>query len=173
MFRKALLTLEQANCDFAMIASNTPHARLEAIREGVSIPILSIFDAVAQATATTPARKALVLGTAVTMQTDNYAHALADHNITANARLDEIEINAMQQLIDTEFYGGATQTGKDQLLAACHRHADADTAIILACTELPLAFPEHKDDVTFRADGFLFINTSAAHVAQAVDMAMT
>ena len=55
VFREALLTLEHAGCDFGIIASNTPHARLHAIREGVSMPILSIFDATADATASTGA----------------------------------------------------------------------------------------------------------------------
>nr|WP_245223734.1 aspartate/glutamate racemase family protein [Ruegeria sp. HKCCSA071] len=32
VFRDALLTLERAGCDFGIIASNTPHARLHAIR---------------------------------------------------------------------------------------------------------------------------------------------
>ncbi len=172
VFRQALLTLENARCDFAIIASNTPHARLHAIRRGVSIPILSIFDATAGATARTGATSALVLGTAVTMQADNYADRLAAEGITANPRLPEPEIAEMQAMIDSDFYGGASQSARTRLLAFCSRHATPGTAILLACTELPLAFPDHLDDPVFEADGHLFINPSAAHVVAALTEAL-
>ncbi|WP_319546447.1 aspartate/glutamate racemase family protein [Ruegeria conchae] len=172
VFREALLTLEHAGCDFGIIASNTPHARLHAIREGVSMPILSIFDATADATASTGATNALVLGTAITMQATNYADRLAAEGITANTRLPEPEIAEMQAMIDSDFYGGASDTAHARLLAFCNKHAAPGTAILLACTELPLAFPDHLDDPVFEADGHLFINPSAAHVAAALNEAL-
>lgn len=172
VFRDALLTLQNAGCDFGIIASNTPHARLHAIREGVSMPILSIFDATADATASTGATKALVLGTTVTMQASNYADRLAKEGITANPRLPEPEIAEMQAMIDSDFYGGASGTARSRLLAFCDKHASSGTAVLLACTELPLAFPDNLDDPVFEADGHLFINPSAAHVAAALNEAL-
>ncbi len=172
VFREALLKLQNAGCEFGIIASNTPHARLHAIREGVSMPILSIFDATADATASTGATKALVLGTTVTMQARNYADRLAAENITANARLPEPEVAEMQAMIDSDFYGGASDTAHARLLAFCNKHAAPGTAILLACTELPLAFPDHLDDPVFEADGHLFVNPSAAHVATALNEAI-
>ncbi|WP_299666875.1 aspartate/glutamate racemase family protein [uncultured Ruegeria sp.] len=172
VFREALLTLQNAECDFAIIASNTPHARLHAIRQGVSMPILSIFDATAEVTAQSGATNALVLGTTVTMQATNYAERLATDGITANARLPDPEIAEMQAMIDSDFYGGASDTAHARLLAFCNRHATPGTAILLACTELPLAFPDHLDDPVFEADGHLFINPSAAHVAAALTEAL-
>ncbi len=172
VFREALLTLEGAGCDFGIIASNTPHARLHAIRQGVSMPILSIFDATAEVTAGTGATNALVLGTTVTMQATDYADRLADAGITANKRLPEPEIAEMQAMIDSDFYGGASDTARDRLLAFCSKHAKPGAAILLACTELPLAFPNHLDDPVFEAEGHLFINPSAAHVAAALKEAL-
>lgn len=173
VFRDALLTLERAGCDFGIIASNTPHARLHAIRQGVTMPILSIFDATAEVTAATGTTKTLVLGTAVTMRATNYAERLAKEGIIANDRLPEPEIAEMQAMIDTEFYGGASNTAHARLMDFCNRHATPGTAILLACTELPLAFPEHLDDPVFEADGHLFINPSAAHVAAALQKALS
>ncbi|SDX56859.1 aspartate racemase [Ruegeria halocynthiae] len=172
VFREALLTLEHAGCDFGIIASNTPHARLHSIRNGVSMPILSIFDATAEAAASTGATKALVLGTTVTMQATNYAERLVAEGITANPRLPETEIAEMQAMIDSDFYGGASETAHARLLAFCNKHAAPGTAILLACTELPLAFPDHLDDPVFEADGHLFINPSAAHVSTALSEAL-
>lgn len=172
VFREALMTLQRADCDFAIIASNTPHARLHAIRQGVTMPILSIFDATAEVTASTGAATALVLGTTVTMQATNYADRLAEIDIRANDRLPDTEISEMQAMIDSDFYGGASDTARARLLAFCAKHAAPGTAILLACTELPLAFPDHLDDPVFEADRHLFINPSAAHVAAALNEAL-
>ncbi|WP_435661437.1 aspartate/glutamate racemase family protein [Leisingera caerulea] len=172
VFREAMLTLERAGCDFALIASNTPHARLHAIREGVMMPILSIFDTTAEATAATGATRALVLGTAVTMQARNYANVLVENGVSANETLPDTDIAEMQAMIDEDFHGGASASAQDRLLRFCARHAQPSTAVLLACTELPLAFPDHIDDVSFEAGGFLFVNPSAAHVAAALDLAL-
>ena len=172
IFRDALVTLERAECDFAIIASNTPHARLHAIRQGVNIPILSIFDAAAEVTVSTESKHALVLGTTVTMQARNYADRLAQVGVSANDILPDTEIAEMQAMIDTDFYGGASSNARSRLLAFCNRHAEPGTAILLACTELPLAFPDHLDDPVFEADGHLFINPSAAHVDAALTEAL-
>ncbi|MVO17721.1 aspartate/glutamate racemase family protein [Parasedimentitalea huanghaiensis] len=173
VFRAAMLTLENAGCDFALMASNTPHTRLHAIRRGVNIPIVSILEEAAKATAAAGATSALVLGTAVTMQATNYAESLASHDITSNDMLADPEIAEMQAMIDEDFYSGGSDKARDRLLAFCKRHATPDTAILLACTELPLAFPDHIDDVSFRAEGFLFVNPSAAHVAAALNLALS
>jgi len=173
VFRDALLTLEAAGCDFAIMASNTPHVRLAAITQGVALPVLSIFDATADAARSARAERVLVLGTRVTMQASDYQAALAARGIIANDRLPEGEIDQMQDLIDTAFYGGAAPDARARLLEICARHADAGTLIALACTELPLAFPDNLDDVSFEADGLQFLNPSAAHVTAAVKRALT
>lgn len=172
VFRQALQTLEKAGCDFAIIASNTPHMRLSAIRQGVSLPILTIFEATALAAAQTGATQALVLGTRVTMQSPLYAEVLANHGITANDQLPVSEIDEMQDMIDHDFHHGAGPHARDRLLRLIKRNAPQQAAIVLACTELPLAFPEHIDDASFEADRFLFVNPSAAHVAAALERAL-
>jgi len=172
VFRDAMLTLESAGCDFALMASNTPHTRLHSIRQGVTFPIISILDEAAKATAATGATAALVLGTTVTMQASNYAEALAIQGVAANDQLAASEIAEMQAMIDEDFYSGGSDHARERLLTFCRRHASPDTAILLACTELPLAFPDHLDDISFGAEGFLFVNPSAAHVAAALELAL-
>lgn len=173
VFRDALLTLQAAGCDFAVIASNTPHARLHAIRQGVTLPILSIYEATAEVAATTGKPRALVLGTRVTMQSPNYGAALAGHGVEGNANMADPEINEMQAMIDDEFHGGASTGARARLLRFCDAQAAPDQAIVLACTELPLAFPDHIDDPVFEAAGHLFVNPSAAHIRAAVARAIT
>ena len=43
-----------------------------------------------------------------------------------------------------------------------------DTAVLLACTELPLAFARHADAAVFEHEGFRFVNTSVVHAHAAV-----
>lgn len=174
ILRGALERLQASACDFAVIASNTPHARLAAVREGLDLPVISIIDASADEAARLDRPKALVLGTAVTMRSDLYAQALTARGIEANARLPEDRIDAIQKLIDDEFYAGATPAGRAELLSICREFAPdrQATTILLACTELPLAFPDHADDASLAAEGFTFVNTSAAHVKAALAEAL-
>lgn len=174
ILRRALERLQAAGCDFGLIASNTPHARLSAVSQGLDFPIISIIEASADEAARLGRPRALVLGTAVTMRSDLYAQALEIRGIAANARLPEAQIDAAQTVIDEEFYAGATPAGRGELLSICRKFAlDPEaTTILLACTELPLAFPDHADDVSFEAEGFMFVNTSAAHVKAALREAL-
>jgi aspartate racemase len=174
VFRDAFRRLERAGCDFGLIASNTPHARLAAIRQGLDLPIISIIEETARETQRLGTSRALVLGTAVTMRSTLYPDALRARGVEPNPRLPEAEIEAMQRLIDTDFYDGATPEGRDRLLNVCRAHAPdpANTAILLACTELPLAFPAHADDASFEVDGLRFVNTSVVHAKAALAEAL-
>ena len=174
VFRETFQRLERAGCDFGLIASNTPHARLDAIRQGLDLPIISIIEETARQTARIGAARALVLGTAVTMRSDLYPARLRALGVVPNQRLPEAEIDTMQRLIDTEFYEGATRVGTNRLLDVCRAHVQdpANTAILLACTELPLAFPAHADDASFETQGFRFINTSVVHARAALARAL-
>lgn len=174
VFRDAFRRLAAAGCDFGLIASNTPHSRLHAIRRGLDLPILDMIVEAARATAATGAVHALVLGTSVTMHGDLYPGALRALGVEPIPRLPEAEIEAMQALIDHEFYEGATPAGAARLIEACRRHVPdpASTAVLLACTELPLAFPDHADDTVFEAAGFRFVNTSAVHARAALAAAL-
>ena len=174
VIREALLRLEAAGCDFAIIANNTMHTRLHALRRGLTMPVLSILDVVADAAAATGAKRALVLGTSVTMRADDYRAALAARGVAANERLADDVIDRMQAAIDAEFYGAeATAEGRRVLLDICRAHTPVpNAAILLACTELPLAFPDHVSDGVFTAEGLTFVNTSAVHAEAALARSM-
>ena len=108
------------------------------------------------------------------MRSTLYPDRLRVLGIEPTPRLPEAEIEAMQRLIDNEFYAGATEAGTRQLLQACHAHVPdpVNTAILLACTELPLAFPAHRDDASFQTQGFRFVNTSVVHAQAALAEAL-
>ena len=164
--------LEGAGAEVLAMASNTPHARLHAIRDRLSRPVVSILEATADAVAATGAGRALVLGTSVTMRADGYRDALASRGIDPGERLPEDEIEGMQALIDAEFEAGATERGRALLLDLCSVRGNG-RCVVLACTELPLAWPGMVDRSSFQADGFAFVNSTAAHVEAILAAART
>ena len=165
-FRDAFVRLKNAGADFGMIASNTPHMRLHGITRGLDLPVVSILEATSKAVASNGGRAALVLGTPITMRSPIYPQALQKQGISALPQVSDEEIAEIEQLIDVDLYQGVTDRARDRIveISRKHVHSPATDLVCLACTELPLAFPEHADSVFFRHDGIGFINTIAAHV---------
>ena len=173
-FRQALLRLQAAGCDFGLIANNTTYMRIEAIRQGVAMPILDMLDVVADAASELGATRALVLGTPVTMQSPAYGRALAMRGIAVNDPLPRHEIAELQEKIDTVFHEPGTPEGRRAILDLCAAHVTEPeaTAVLLACTELPLAWPEHAEAPVFRAGGYTLLNTTALHAKAALERAI-
>ncbi len=170
VFRDALLRLQASGAELAIIASNTPHMRLSGICEGLEFPVISILDVTAQAVVGSGASRALILGTPVTMYSDAYSRTLTELGIEVLPRLPDAEIGRLETLIDEDLYQGKIDSARYWLLDLCRSHVTdtANDVVCLACTELPLAFPEHCDDAFFRVDGIGFVNTSVAHVEAAL-----
>ncbi len=167
--RAALQRLEASGAAFALIASNTPHHRLESIVRGVTIPVISIFEAAAREGARIGAKQVLILGTDLTMSSPVFRNQFAKYGIEAAGPDDEstrcLTIALIKDLQQGRLEGAAEQLGR---IAKCsHRNV-----VCLACTELPLAFPKQKSLATFEADGTLYINSTIAHVNAALNFAL-
>jgi aspartate racemase len=167
--RAALKRLEASGAAFALIASNTPHHRLEAIVRGVAIPVVSIFEAVAKESARIEAKQVLILGTALTMSSQVFRHEFAKYRIEADGPKDDgtrsLTVALIEDLQLGKLEGAAEQLGR--IAKTSQRNV-----VCLACTELPLAFPREKRLTTFQADGTLYINSTIAHVNAALDFAL-
>lgn len=166
--RVALQRLEASGAAFALMASNTPHHRLEAITRGVPIPVINIFEAAAKESARIGATEVLILGTALTMRSQVFRKEFAKHGIKAAGPDDETIRSTTIALIED------LQLGK--LHEAANRLGNiAKTSlrnvVCLACTELPLAFPKQRTLPTFEVDGILYINTTIVHVNAALEFA--
>ena len=116
-----LKRLEASGAAFALMASNTPHHRLEAIVRGVRIPIISIFEAAANKSARIGAAEVLILGTAPTRRSQVFRKEFAKRGIEA-AGPDDEAANRLSNIAK----------------------ASSRNIVCLACTELPLAFPQQK-----------------------------
>ena len=113
---------------------------------------------------------ALVLGTPVTMRSSVYPEVLSKHGVSTLAQIEDKEIEELGRLIDVDLYQGEIKNARRRILEISKKYVANNTSdvVCLACTELPLAFPEHTDVTCFEVEGVGFVNTIAAHVNAAV-----
>src|SRR5688572_16078184 len=100
VFRETFERLQQAGAAFGMIASNTPHMRLKAITSGLDFPVLSILETTANTVRALIGRRALILGTPVTMESLVYAETLKRHDIATVQNVGDAAIAEIEKLID-------------------------------------------------------------------------
>jgi len=165
IFRRALSRLSAAGCDCAAIASVTPHNRLDAIARDARLPVVSVVDTVTDRVRPGTHTKAIVLGTRVTMEGKLFDDALADIGVTV-VQPNKTDVTGMTSLLEEFFYTGRATEGRDSLIAFISSIVDDQSVvlIILACTDLSPAFPESAGQAKFTAEGFDFLDATAAHV---------
>ena len=166
--RDALLRLQQSGVECAAIASNTPHIRYEAITEGVSIPVVDMFTALADEVARREAEQVLVLGTPLTMRSERLKNVLRSHGVRAIAVTNEHVIAEVFELIGL-LQAGQIRGCADKLGAIVKCVWDGGPQVqpphvILSCTELPLAFPERPLEKVFTSGGVVYIDSMAVHI---------
>ena len=172
--RTALKRLEASGADFALIASNSPHHRLEAIVRGVGIPVLSIFEVSAKECARMGAREVLILGTSVTMNSPVLREKFAKYGVGASGPHDETTRASTTRLIADLQLGnleGAAERLADIVQASLQKQLTSQPLVCLACTELPSAFQELKTLPTFEVGDVWYLNTTVVHANAAFDFA--
>jgi aspartate racemase len=167
--RTALKRLEASGATFALMASNTPHHRLDAIARGVRIPVVSIFEAAAMESARIGATEVLILGTALTMSSHVFRKEFAKHGVDA-AGPDDENIRSMTIELIKDLQLGKLDGSADRLGNIAK--VSSRNVVWVACTELPLAFPQLKTLPTFEVDGILYINTTIVHINAALNLAL-
>jgi aspartate racemase len=171
--RAALLRLAASGAELALLASNTPHHRFATIVRGVGIPVIDLYAVIAQHCARVSARSVLILGTSFTMKSAMLRSAFAQSGVeaaaphTAAARVEVAQLVRELQLNRLE---GAAQR-IDRIVRFSSTHFTVAPTACLACTELLLAFPEHKRTAMFEVDGIRYINASALHMDAAFQLA--
>ncbi|MGA9852612.1 MAG: aspartate/glutamate racemase family protein [Gammaproteobacteria bacterium] len=172
--RTALQRLEAGGARVAAIASNTSHHRLAEIVRGIGIPVISIFEAVARECARIGTRQVLILGTATTMRSARFREVFDAHGIEA-AGPESVDIRTLTIRLSEELQHGkderATARMGEIARAAFKGRFNLPAVVCLACTELPLAFPEFKTLTVFESNGIRYMNSSAVHIRAVFDYA--
>jgi aspartate racemase len=171
--RAALQRLERSGADFAVIACNTAHHRLQQIEFGLAIPILGIVDVAADACVEHGIRDVLVLGTDTVMASDVFREAFRQRGVDARAPADERHWQMVLASIDALSRGHDDDSSGRirQVIAESGLDQDPSAAVYLGCTELPLAFPAQKHQGVFEVDGIRCINSTALHIRAAFEYA--
>ncbi len=168
-FRAALQRLQASGCELAIIASNTPHNRFAAITKDIAMPVLGIFEAVAAECARLGVSDMLILGTAPTMDAPNFANVLARFGVkgfvpkSADERAKVVALIADLQALRNDHAASRLRGVVEASFAPSGRVR----AVCLACTELPLAFPEIETESSRVIDDVLYINTTMVHAKAA------
>lgn len=172
--RAGLQRLERSSAAFAVIACNTAHHRFAQITRGIGIPVLNIVEIAAMACTRMRLHRLLILGTAAVMQSAVFRATLDQYGVKATAPHDE---NDRRTIIATI---AALQRGRiageaERIHAVAARNRPQQTegmAVYLGCTELPSAFPAHRQQVMFEAGGIRYVNSAALHIRAAFEYAI-
>lgn len=162
----AAKNVEVAGADFVMICTNTMHEVAPKIEEEISIPILHIADATADAIKDKEFKKVGLLGTAFTMKRAFYKGRLTDkHNIEVITPNDE-ERKIVHDVIYQELcLGEIKDTSKAVYLKIIEKLAKAGAeAVILGCTEIGMLVNQSDTNV-------ILLDTTAIHAEKAVELA--
>lgn len=167
LLAKAAHQVEAAGADFLVICTNTMHKVADEIAAAITMPILHIADATAEAIKAAGIKRVGLLATAFTMEQDFYrgrlegAHGLAvlvpnsdDRAIVHRVIYEELCLGVIQDASRQEYLR----------IIETLQTAGAE-AIILGCTEITLLVqPKHTSARLF--------DTTAIHAAAAVKQAL-
>jgi len=141
---KSALRLQNAQCEFIIIACNTAHVAYELMQKQTQIPILHIADSCAAKARDRKAKVLGLLGSRTTTENSNVLiRRLQMHGLTVLVP-DKAERDFCDDVINRELcFNVMNLDSKTKLMATIHgliqRGAEG---IILGCTELPLLIKE-------------------------------
>ncbi len=143
----AVQRLEQAGSDFIIIACNTVHVFYEEMQSAISIPILNIVEHTAKYVSDRGLKYVGVLSSSDTRKTGLYQTALERENVKSEL-VSDIEQKELDEVI-LHVMGGRQNDEdvikmKNIILNLSRKGVDA---VVLGCTELPLAINQIQTDV--------------------------
>ena len=158
--------LEQAGADFIVICTNTMHKVAPQIQKIISIPILHIAQATADALLENGIKKVGLLGTKYTMTQDFYKEKLFEAGLDVVIP-DQAGVEEVNRIIYDELcLGQIKESSKQAYLAIIDdlKNAGAE-AVILGCTEIGLLVKQEDTDMSL-------FDTTEIHALRAAEFAV-
>ncbi len=161
----AAVKLEQAGADVVLICTNTMHKLYPKIREKVTVPMIHIADAAADALETHGIKKTALLGTRYTMTEDFYTSRLKARGFEVVIPREE-DIQLVNTVIFDELCHGITteKSRSDFSRIIAEMKAEGAEAVILGCTEIGMLIRQ-EDSVLPVFDTTILHAESAARFA--------
>lgn len=165
---EAAQRVEAGGADFLLICTNTMHKIADEIQSGISIPILHIADATAEALLADGYTKVGLLGTGFTMQDAFYKQRLQDQYGIEVLVPEESEQEQVHHIIYQELCQGEIKEASRQIyLQVIDLLAEKGAqTVILGCTEIALLVQQNHTQVPL-------YDTTALHAAKAVELALS
>lgn len=159
--------LEAAGADLVLICTNTMHKVADQVAAAVSVPLLHLGDATAQAVRARGVRRVGLLGTAFTMEQDFYRDRLRSHGLEV-VTPDADDRALVHRVIYEELCLGVV---RDESRAAyqdviSRLVSDGAEGVILGCTEIELLVRQEHSPVPV-------FPTTRLHAEAAVTAALT
>jgi aspartate racemase len=163
---EAALKLESAGADLIVIATNTMHLVFDQVQASVTVPMLSLLDAVGDAILARGIETVGLLGTRFTMEKTFYQDALTRKGIIVLVP-DEQDREYVNAVIYGELVAGQIRAeSRAGYVAIINKLAERGAeGIILGCTEIPLLVNEEDA-------GMLLFDTTVIHAEAALNYAL-
>ncbi|GAB6102325.1 amino acid racemase [Thermococcus atlanticus] len=159
----AAKALERAGAELIAMSANTPHKVFPDVQKAVSVPMISIVDAVAEEIGRRGVGRVLLLGTKTTMSSDFYVSALRDNGIDVIVP-GEDEQEKLNEIIFSEL-AFDNLSSRSWIVRLIEKYAEKGAeGVILGCTELPLAVKQ--GDV-----GIEVFDTAEIHMRKLIQLA--
>ncbi len=167
ILKEASLKLEKAGADFILICTNTMHKLAPEIQKTLSVPILHIGDATAEALASDGIKCAGLLGTRPTMKQDFCRDRIERKGIRIITP-SEIDVDFIHDVIFSELCAGVfkEESRKRFQEIMAYMVEDGAEGIILGCTEIPLLVEQSHCSVKL-------YDTTQLHALAAVKRALS
>ncbi|MCF3182941.1 aspartate/glutamate racemase family protein [Streptomyces polychromogenes] len=159
-------SLERAGADMVLICTNTMHKVADQVEAAVSVPLLHLADATAQAVRDAGLRRIGLLGTAFTMEEDFYRDRLAAGGLEVRVP-DAAGRSVVHRVIYEELCLGVVREESRR----AYRHiieelvAQGAEGVVLGCTEIELLVGPQDSRVPV-------FPTARLHAAAAVEAAL-
>ena len=167
MLAEVLDRLGRAGAEVGALTANTPHVFIDELTRRSPFPLVNILDTTFRKAKEAGCRKALLLGTYVTMASDMYPRKFSEGSM--DIVVPDTEDQAfIHHSIEFELTRGiVSQETRSRYLEICRNHVEkvGVDAMILGCTEIPMVFEEGDLPVTL-------VNTTRIHAEAIFDAAM-
>ncbi|MBT2571093.1 amino acid racemase [Planococcus sp. ISL-110] len=161
----AVLSLERAGADFAVISANTPHIVFEKIQQKVNIPMISIVEATYRKARNLELQKIGLLGTQFTMENDFFKKPFTGNGQEIFVPNKDEQLFLHEKIVEELEQGIVKEKTKKAFLAIAERMIEQHQieGLILGCTEFPMIFKPEDLDIPQ-------LNTVEIHVDEILKM---
>lgn len=160
---EGIRALENAGAEIIALSANTPHIIFSELQKECKVKMVSIIDAVAEEAKRRNFKKLLLLGTKITMTSEFYISGLNSHCLEVVTPSPE-EIDEVDRIIFEELSFGNVKS-KDYLVKLIESYKSEVDAVILGCTELPIALRDEDTSVPL-------LDTARIHVKTLINEAL-